>query len=460
MRNDDDTIAAISTPIGQGGIGIVRLSGPDAITIAEKTFRARSGVRLSHARRNTIVYGHATTPEAVSFIDEALVSVMRSPHSYTREDVVEINCHGGILPVRKVLEAVLASGARLAEPGEFTKRAFLNGRLSLAEAEAVMDLITSRTEEGMRIALGQLRGGLTQRLAEVRSSLVKICAFAEASIDFPEDDLELRTDKELLSGLLEVRHEIERLSATFQEARFFREGLSVAIIGKPNVGKSSLLNALLRKDRAIVTEIPGTTRDLIEEYLNIDGLPVRIIDTAGIRESEERVEMEGIRRSIAAMDEADFIILMLDGSREIGPDDIELLKKVRDRKAVIAVNKSDLPQRISPDPAQLENTPIVHISTVTEMGLDDLKRIVFDSNLSGWAEEREGIVVTNVRHKTALDRASAALERAAEILEAGSPLEIFVIELRNVLAAIGEITGIVTTEEILDKIFTDFCIGK
>lgn len=296
MRFESDTIAAISTPVGQGGIGIVRISGPQSLEIADGIFRTKKADSPSNARHGTLLYGHIINPADNTITDEVLLSIMRAPHSYTKEDVVEINCHGGMISVKKTLETVLALGARLADPGEFTKRAFLNGRINLTQAEAVFDVITAKTEESMRIAVEQLQGGLSEKLGDVREKLIDICAFAEAYIDFPEDELESKTTLQIRDQLAEIKKEIDVLSDTFQEARFFREGLSVAIVGRPNVGKSSLLNILLKKERAIVTELPGTTRDLIEDYLNINGLPIRIMDTAGIRNSEELVEKEGIRR--------------------------------------------------------------------------------------------------------------------------------------------------------------------
>jgi tRNA modification GTPase len=460
MIHLDDTIAAISTPAGQGGIGIVRMSGPQSLSIAEKIFQPKRKGRISDARSHSLVYGTMRDPADGNTIDEVLVSVMRSPNSYTKEDVVEINCHGGMISVKKMLEAVLSCGARLAEPGEFTRRAFLNGRINLAQAEAVLDLISAVTGESQRLAVEQLRGRLSERLAEIRTSLLESCALSEAYIDFPEEEIDAITMEQLAEKLEGIKSEAEKLSGTFQEARFFREGLSAAIVGRPNVGKSSLLNALLKKDRAIVTEFPGTTRDIIEEYLNIDGLPVRIIDTAGIRRSDEAVEKEGIRRSLDAIEQADFIIAVLDGSGPAKKEDSELLEKIEGKNAVIAVNKSDLPQEIS-----LENLPssgrqYIHISALTGEGIEELKAVLLRSNLKNWREEREGVVVTNIRHKAALDKSCSALERALEILREKGPLEIFSIELREALDSIGEITGTVATEDILNKIFNDFCIGK
>ena len=460
MNYPDETIVAISTPVGQGGIGIVRLSGPDAVAIADRIFRSKKNEKPSHAPSHKMLYGQIVDPADERVVDEVLLSVMLAPNSYTREDVVEINCHGSMLSVRQILELALRQGVRVAEPGEFTKRAFLNGRIDLSQAEAVLDIINAKTEESMRIASEQLRGGLTEKLSAIREQLIEITAFVEAHIDFPEDDIETASKKEIEKKLSEVSAEILRLSDTFNEARFFREGLSVAIVGRPNVGKSSLLNALLQKDRAIVTHLPGTTRDLIEDYLNINGLPIRIMDTAGIRSSDETIEQEGIRRSIQAIEHADFIVAMFDGSEPFAQEDHDLLGIVRDKKAVIVINKSDLPQKISLEHSAAEGKQSVCVSAVTGEGMERLKSVMFESNLRGWEEEREGVVVTNIRHKAALDSAAESLGRAGELLRGNNPLELFSIEMKGSIDRIGEITGTITTDEILQKIFSSFCIGK
>ena len=460
MNFIDDTIAAISTPVGQGGIGIVRLSGQKAVSIADSVFRPLHCTRPPDAASHRLVYGNIIDPADAHVVDEALLCVMRGPKSYTCEDVVEINCHGGIVAMRKALELVLRQGARIAEPGEFTKRAFLNGRLNLAQAEAVQDIISAKTEESMKIACEQLRGGLTDKLLAVREQLIEICAVVEAYIDFPEEDIETGTKENFLQQLGESRLSLLRLSATFNDARFFREGLSVAIVGRPNVGKSSLLNTLLMKDKAIVTALPGTTRDLIEDYLNINGLPIRIMDTAGIRNSDEIIEQEGIRRSLQAIAEADFIIALFDGSEPLRQDDRELLAVIADKKGLIVVSKADLEGRLSLEEIGRAGKHYLQVSTVTGMGIDDLKKAVFDANIHGWGEGREGVVVTNIRHKAALDRASESLQRAEELLSENRPPELFAVEMREALNSIGEITGTVTTDDVLERIFSSFCIGK
>jgi len=460
MRFENDTIAAISTPVGQGGIGIVRISGPRSVEIADRVFRPKKAGSPSDARAGSLLYGHIINPADNASVDEVLLAVMRSPRSYTKEDVVEINCHGGLISVKRTLETVLAEGARLADPGEFTKRAFLNGRINLTQAEAVFDVITAKTEESAKLALEQLQGGLSEKLSDIREGLIDIGASAEACIDFPEDDIDTNTSLQLRKRLAEIKEAIDGLSATFQEARFFRDGLAVAIVGRPNVGKSSLLNVLLKKNRAIVTELPGTTRDMIEDYLNINGLPIRIMDTAGIRNSEELVEKEGIRRSLEAINKADFILALLDGSAPLEEDDLQLMALIRGKNAAIVINKSDLPAKISLESIREKGRECLLISALSGEGIEKLKSTIFHSNLRNWTEEREGVVVTNIRHKTALDRASSSLGRALGILLADQPLEFFSIELREALDSLGEITGTVTTEDIPDKIFSTFCIGK
>lgn len=460
MNHPDDTIAAISTPVGQGGIGIVRTSGPLSILIADKIFRPKGEDRLQAVKSHTMVYGHITDPSDNSFIDEVLISVMLAPHSYTMEDVVEINCHGGMVSVRKILEIILTQGARLAEPGEFTKRAFLNGRISLSQAEAVLDLIQAKTDEGMKIALQQLQGGLSDKLLQTKDMLIETAALAEAHIDFPEDDIEPETVGAMKNRLIKIKQDTEQLSNTFEEARFFREGLSVAIIGRPNVGKSSLLNALLKKDRSIVTDIPGTTRDLIEDYINIQGLPIRIIDTAGLRKTDETVEKEGIKRTLYAVGNADFVIAVLDGSEPAQDEDAALIEKISNKNAVLAVNKSDLPVHVSNSFIAGQGKPYLFLSARTGDGIEELKKCIFESNIKNWREDRDGIVVTNLRHKLALDKMCTALGRAITALHENRPLEIFSIEVREALDSIGEITGSVTSEDILNRIFSTFCIGK
>lgn len=460
----DDTIAAISTPLGEGGIGIVRLSGKDPIEIVEKIFTSPKNKSLKDSRSHRLIYGFIKDPLTGEKIDEVLVNVMRPPHTYTKEVVVEINCHGGMITLRRTLELVLKEGARLAEPGEFTKRAFMNGRIDLSQAEAVLDLIKSKTDESRRIAIDQLQGGLSEKITALRDRLTELCAHIEAYIDFPEDDIEITSKEGMLTSIRTIEKELQSLLQSYEEARFFREGLSTAIVGRPNVGKSSLLNALLKKDRAIVTELPGTTRDVIEEYLNINGLPLRIMDTAGIRDVQDVAEKEGVKRSLQSIEGADLVIALFDGSENLKEEDLEVIEKAKGKNAIFVINKCDLPPVLDKTMLVLHLSPsasdILNISATRGDGLDELKKRVFDSCLKDWREEREGVVVTNIRHKMAIENAMSALAMAREGLIESSPLEIIAFELRDSLDRLGEIVGAVTTEDILNKIFNDFCIGK
>jgi tRNA modification GTPase len=461
---DEDTIAAISTPMGEGGIGIVRLSGKSSLLIAEKVFTCTGKKSFQDLESHKVIYGHVHDPVTGQTVDEVLVTVMRAPRSYTREDVVEINCHGGMLPLKKTLELVLTQGARLAEPGEFTRRAFINGRIDLSQAEAVLDLIRSRTDESRKIAIEQLEGGLSAEIQALRDRLTDICANIEAHIDFPEDEIETASKGELSQSMINVSRELLSLLKTYDEARFFREGLSTAIVGRPNVGKSSLLNALIRKDRAIVTETPGTTRDVIEEYLNIGGLPLRIMDTAGIRNSADAAEKEGVARSLRSIETADLVIAIFDRSEHLTDEDFEVIEKIKNKKGIVALNKCDLPPVFVQDQITSRLAPfashVLSISATRGDGLQELKETIFNSCLKDWKEEREGVVVTNLRHKHAIEDARKSLDNAVNAMEGNQPIEIIAIELRDSLDKLGEIVGAVTTEDILNRIFSDFCIGK
>ncbi|MBM4145874.1 MAG: tRNA uridine-5-carboxymethylaminomethyl(34) synthesis GTPase MnmE [Nitrospira sp.] len=459
----DDTIAAISTPLGEGGIGIVRLSGKNSIEIAENIFSSPKKRTLQNMKPYSVIYGHIHNPSTGEKIDEVLVTVMKSPHSYTKEDVVEINCHGGMITLRKTLELILRQGARLADPGEFTRRAFINGRIDLSQAEAILDLIRSKTDESRRIALEQLHGGLSEKITALRDRLMAICVNVEAYIDFPEDEIETASTQDLVFSMKDIGRDIETLLKTYDEAKFFREGLSTAIVGRPNVGKSSLLNALLQKDRAIVTDLPGTTRDVIEEYLNIKGLPLRIMDTAGIRDVKDIAEKEGVRRSLRSIENADLVIAIFDQSEPLRDEDFEVMERIKNKTAIAVLNKCDLPAAFSQESFSsfiFHPSSSLHISATSGNGLEELKEAIFNSCLKDWKEEREGVVVTNLRHKTSIENALESLHRASQALKENQPVEIIAIELRQSLDKLGEIVGAVTTEDILNRIFSDFCIGK
>lgn len=463
-----ETICAIATPPGEGGVGIVRVSGEKAVDIAAGLVVLRSGVPLGSAAGHVLHHAdlldptgsHRDTP-----LDEALVVVMRAPRSYTGEDVVELQCHGGALILHAICDTLVRAGARLAEPGEFTKRAFLNGRLDLAQAEAVLDTIRAKTAGSLRIAQEQLRGALSREIGAIRETLIRLLAHVEAGIDFVEEDITFIRTAELAAGLTQACEAVGSLLAHGREGLILREGVTAAIIGRPNVGKSSLLNALLKTDRAIVTPIPGTTRDVLEEVLNIRGIPVRLLDTAGIRETADPVEQEGVKRSRAAQEQADLLLIVLDGSMPLTAEDRALLGSVppgMDQKRLLVVNKADLPVLI--DPAALPpagpDCAVSRISAKTGAGLDELRDRIRALLINPDFEARETVLVTHLRHHAALHRTLDALTTVRASVEAQAAGELIAMDLRAAIDALGEITGAVSTDDILDRIFREFCIGK
>ena len=454
--HEQDTICAVSTPPGEGGIGIIRVSGRDAVLIASGIFRPRSESGSAPGASHTLRYGHVVDPSTSELVDEALVSVMRAPATYTREDVVEINCHGGMVPLWRTMELLIAAGARQAEPGEFTKRAFLNGRIDLAQAEAVMDIIRAKTDLALQAANEQLRGGLSAEISVLRDRLISIIASVEAVIDFPED-MESEAGKTLGEEVSRVLDGIDGLLSSASFGRILRDGFATAIVGRPNVGKSSLLNALLRQDRAIVTEVPGTTRDVLEEYVNVAGVPLRILDTAGIRHSHDVVEQEGIRRSLAAMGSANIVLVVLDGSQPLMPEDRLVLDAVDGKNAITVINKSDLPRKLVANGQPAEQ---VVISCSTGAGLEDLRRSIADMVKKGTITSREHAWAVNQRHRTALEQTKESLQRALETITSGLSPELIAVDLRGALDNLGLIIGATYTEDILERIFNDFCIGK
>ena len=465
MNFPDDTIAAVSTPPGEGGIGIVRLSGKEAISIVDRIFVSPAGKLPSGVRSHSVIYGFIKDPDTSEKIDEVIVTVMRAPRTYTREDVVEINCHGGMLPLRRILGSVISQGSRPAEPGEFTRRAFLNGRVDLSQAEAVIDVIKARTEQAERMAIQQLEGRLSAEITALRDCVTESCALVETYIDFPEEEVELPDSAGFISSMQDILDRLSALSRSFEEGRLFREGAAMAIVGKPNVGKSSLLNTLLKKDRAIVTDLPGTTRDIIEEGLNIDGIPVRIMDTAGIREAHDLVEAEGIRRSLAAIEGADIILAVYDASRVLDRADRQIIGKVNNKKTISVINKWDISNGdFDAEDNGLNIYPTVKISALRGEGIDVLKDTIVAALLSNKAmpgqDSAADILITNVRHKQLVDGAFASLWQARGTFEKGEPLEVTALFLREALNSLGEIIGVVTTDDILNKIFAEFCIGK
>lgn len=465
IRVFNDTIAAIATSLGEAGIGIVRISGSQAISIADQIFTAKGKKKIADMKGFQLRYGRVIDLEQ-NTIDEVLVALMRAPKSYTGEDVVEIQCHGGIVVQKKILDLVLSLGARLAQPGEFTKRAFLNGRIDLSQAEAVIDIIRSKTETGLDLAVQQLEGSLSRRIKTAREQLYNIIVRVEASIDFPEDDIPEVEYQEMAEILHKIKKEIDNLIKTADEGKVFREGIKTVITGKPNVGKSSLLNRLLDENRALVTDIPGTTRDVIEEVLNLNGIPFRLLDTAGIHRAKDQVEQLGVARALELISEADLVLHVLDISRSIEPEDKELLNLTAEKKRIIVINKTDLPAKwqgadyLFNNAYVKENTPIVEIS-LTEDSLDLLTDKIVGLVMSGIVSPgQESAVTIRARHKQALVEAQHDLQQAIDTLDKGLPVDLISIGLYGALEHLGEITGETVRDNIIEQIFAQFCIGK
>jgi tRNA modification GTPase len=467
MYSLDDTIAAISTPIGEGGIGIVRMSGPEALAILQTIFAKGRPTKLQIPNfelqtPNHLYYGHIVDPETAEVIDEVLVSYMKAPRTYTRQDVVEINCHGGIAPLRRILELCLRQGARLASPGEFTLRAFINGRIDLAQAEAVLDIVRAKTEAGLRVAVGQLEGRLSEQVRSVRRRLVDVLAYLEATIDFEEDEI---PERDIAPDLEEARRQLEKLLAQADRGIIYRQGIRTAIVGKPNVGKSSLLNALLRTSRAIVTPIPGTTRDTLEETLNLQGIPLVLVDTAGIvAETEDVIEQLGIERSRRALAQADLALLVVDGSEPLTEADHQIADLAAGKTAILVVNKMDLPRTVGsfdiiPEAMRAE-TLAVEISALTGEGLDDLEEAIVEVVFSGQVLASDEPLVSSPRHKDILKRALEHVASAQGACAQGMPADFVAIDLTSAVNALGEITGETVTEDLLETIFSEFCVGK
>ena len=458
-----DTIAAIATARGEAGIGIVRVSGTLALTIAAEVFRSPRSVSPTQLPTHTLTYGHVIdATESDEIIDEVLLGIMHAPKTYTGEDIVEFNCHGGAIPLTAVLDVVVKNGARIAEPGEFTKRAFLNGRLDLAQAEAVAELIASKTDLSRKIAVEALAGKLSDTVNGLNAQLATLLAEIEASIDFPEEDLDFMKVETQLETARAVQTDLKTLLETATEGRLITEGVNVAILGKPNVGKSSLLNALVGTTRAIVTDIPGTTRDTIEVMMNIGGIPLKLIDTAGIRHTDDIVEQQGVQRSKAVRDRAELLLIIFDASQPLNDADLELLKTAQSSVAILILNKMDLPV-VTPPTALLAHCPkkrVVETVIPEGKGLDKLKAIVSEELLGGELVIGESPIVTNARHQEALRRANEGLNYAIESLENAMPPDLIAVDLRISLDGLGDIVGKTTTEDILDRIFSQFCVGK
>lgn len=456
-----DTICAIATPIGEGGISIIRISGNNALDMASSIFRPKNKQDIKNMKTYTMRYGNVINAENNEIVDDVILSYMKGPYSYTGENVVEINCHGGVVATNRVLNEIVKSGARLAEPGEFTKRAFLNGKLDLSQAEAVIDIIRAKTELSMKSAIMQSKGSLSKEIGELRKYLLNVLALIEYAVDFTEDDEDIIDDNllsQIKDGINKTIERIKKLLKNADEGKIIRDGLNMVIVGKPNVGKSSLLNALLREKRAIVTDIPGTTRDIIEEYINIDGIPVRIIDTAGIRDTEDTVEKIGVERSKEKIEEADLVVLMMDSSREVDDEDKLIIDAVKDKKYITLLNKIDLNRKISDDIiGSLRN--IIEISAKNEIGIDNLKdkikELFFDGEI-----DSESLIISNTRHKQALYRALENCTIALEKIQSSEFLDLISIYITSGMRALGEITGDELEEDLLNKIFSEFCVGK
>ena len=461
--NIDDTIAAIATPKGEGGIGIVRVSGPLALPIASKLFRPSRKVHTEQLPSHSLTHGYIvdrSTSEEI--IDEVLLGIMRAPQTYTTEDIVEFNCHGGVVTLSTVLDLVVKAGARTAEPGEFTKRAFLNGRLDLAQAEAVAELISSKTDLSRKIAIKALEGKLSESVNMLSDRVSSLLAEIEASIDFPEEDLDFMKIETQLINARNIKTDMDDLLKSASEGRIIKEGIDVAILGKPNVGKSSLFNVLINTARAIVTDIPGTTRDTIDELINIAGIPINLVDTAGIRHTDDPVEKEGVQRSRDISTKAEFLLVMFDASGSLNDDDIQLLQIANSYPAILILNKTDLNNVIRPEDLinHCPDRKVVQTAIIQEKGVEQLKTAIQEELLGKDFTFGESSIVSNSRHQEALRHAKTAIDNVIESLEDEMPPDLVSVDLRICLDAIGDIVGKTTTEDILDRIFSQFCVGK
>lgn len=458
---DLDTITSISTPMGEGAIGIVRLSGPQAVEIADILYKGKH--LLNDVPSHTINYGHIIDPESKEVVEEVMVSVLRAPKTFTREDIIEINCHGGILTINRVLELTMTYGARMAEPGEFTKRAFLNGRIDLSQAEAVMDFIRSKTDRASKVAMNQIEGRLSDLIKKQRQSILEILAQVEVNIDYPEyDDVEDATTEFLLEQSKEIKQEINRLLDTGAQGKIMREGLSTVIVGKPNVGKSSMLNNLIQDNKAIVTEVAGTTRDVLEEYVNVRGVPLRLVDTAGIRETEDILEKIGVERSRKALSQADLILFVLNNNEALTQEDYTLYEVVKNEDVIVIVNKMDLEQNIDINEVKdmIGDTPLIQTSMLKQEGIDELEIQIRDLFFGGEVQNQDMTYVSNSRHISLLKQARQTIQDAIDAAESGVPMDMVQIDLTRTWEILGEIIGETASDELIDQLFSQFCLGK
>lgn len=456
-----DTISAVATAPGEGGIGIIRVSGPEALLIAGKLFIPSGSKKIADIASHTVTFGHFIKPADGSVIDEGLLILMKEPRSYTCEDVVEFQCHGSGVALRELLSATLAEGARLAEPGEFTKRAFLNGRLDLSQAQAVIDIIRSKTDVALKSAVNHLSGDLSKKVNDYRKVILELIAHIEALIDFPEEDIELLTVDDMRRRINELIADLDGLLASAKFGRILRDGLSTVIVGQPNVGKSSLLNALISENRAIVTDIPGTTRDIIEEYINIDGIPLKIVDTAGIRETDDFVEKIGVDKARKYANQADLILLLLDAAKELDDNDKRLLSMIKGRPAIIVLNKCDLSVKLDMGKLLQELTPFtcLRVSALKRQGIDDLKAAIVELAGGNMASYQQ-IYINNVRDFEILRQSKDHLEEVLLTIDSEIGIDFMAIDLRSAWEKLGEITGDTVSDDIIGQIFSQFCIGK
>lgn len=458
---DFDTITSISTPMGEGAIGIVRLSGPQAIEIGDILYKGKK--KLSEVETHTINYGHIIDPETNDIVEEVMVSVLRAPKTFTREDIIEINCHGGILTINRILELTMTYGARMAEPGEYTKRAFLNGRIDLSQAEAVMDFIRSKTDRASKVAMNQIEGRLSDLIKKQRQSILEILAQVEVNIDYPEyDDVEDATTDFLLEQSKRIKEEINQLLETGAQGKIMREGLSTVIVGRPNVGKSSMLNNLIQDNKAIVTEVAGTTRDVLEEYVNVRGVPLRLVDTAGIRDTEDIVEKIGVERSRKALSEADLILFVLNNNEPLTEDDQTLFEVIKNEDVIVIINKTDLEQRL--DVSELRemigDMPLIQTSMLKQEGIDELEIQIKDLFFGGEVQNQDMTYVSNSRHISLLKQARQSIQDAIDAAESGIPMDMVQIDLTRTWEILGEIIGESASDELIDQLFSQFCLGK
>ena len=459
MGNLNDTIAAISTAIGEAGIAVVRMSGDDSINIIDEIFKSASGKKMAEAENRKFLYGHIVDGDKK--IDEVLVVKMKGPHSYTAEDIVEIHCHGGVVSVKRILNLILSKGARLAEKGEFTKRGFLNGRIDLTQAEAVIDMIKAKTDLSFDMGLNQLSGALSEVLNKLKDELVSMQALIVANIDFPDEDIEDAAYNDLIERSNKILDKMDNLLDNSKNSRLLRDGINTVILGKPNVGKSSLLNGLLKYDRAIVTDIAGTTRDIIEDYINLDGVLLKITDTAGIRETDDEVEKIGVNIAREKLKEADLVIAIFDISREFDKDDEEILNLIKDKKHITILNKDDLEQKISDEEIKKYfKDDYLRLSVMENESVKKIEDLIIDLFFDGELQISSDSVLSNLRHINALKEAKKSLLEVNESLKQKVFLDLIEVDLENVIGHISEITGTITTEDILDRVFSDFCIGK